>query len=68
MDKTLEKIRHGGLPAATDAKPVIETGDGNLCSGCGETIESLEELYAVRVVMSFRFHDVCYNGWATFKR
>jgi hypothetical protein len=67
VDRTLEKIRLGGLPAAPEAKPLIEGGDGNLCSGCGETIEPADQLYSVRVVAPYRFHDVCYNAWATFK-
>jgi hypothetical protein len=66
IDKTLEKIRDGRLPVTTDEKPLIETGDGNLCSGCGDTIGPIEQLYRPRVV-PFRFHDVCYYVWATFK-
>ena len=67
VDRTMEKIRRGGLPAPTDAKPLVEGGDGNLCSGCSETIEPAEQRYSVRVVASYRFHDVCYNAWVTFK-
>ena len=68
VEKTLDKMRRGGLPAPTADKPSIETGSGNRCSGCDETIEPTEMLYAVRVVVPLRFHDVCYNAWATFKR
>lgn len=68
IDKTLEKLRYGGLPAPIEAKPVVESGDGNLCSGCGESIEPFEQLYGVRVILPFRFHDVCYYTWATFTR
>jgi hypothetical protein len=66
IDKTREKIRDGRLPLVPDAKPAIETGDDNLCSGCGELIRPSEQLYRPGVA-GFRFHDVCYYVWATFK-
>jgi hypothetical protein len=70
IDKTVDKMRRGGLPAPTDDKPSVEAGNGNRCSGCSETIEPVDQLYFVHVrrVALLRFHDVCYNAWATFKR
>ena len=68
FSRTVEKTRCGGLPAATDEKPAIESGDGNRCHGCGDTIDPADQLYLVRVVVPLRFHDVCYTAWATFKR
>jgi hypothetical protein len=62
IDKTREKIPDGRLPLVPDPKPVIETGDDNLCSGCGEPIRPIEQLYRPRVA-SLRLHDVCYYIW-----
>jgi hypothetical protein len=69
IDKTLDKMCRGGLPAPTSDKPVVETGNGNRCTGCSETIDPIEQMYfiVIRGVGSFRFHDICYNAWATFK-
>jgi hypothetical protein len=67
IEKTIEKIRNGRLPPMPDLRPVVETGDGNLCSGCGEIIRPIDELYRPRVV-PFRFHDICYYVWTTFER
>jgi hypothetical protein len=38
--------------------------------GCGESIDTTEEEYFLnlRGIALLRFHDVCYNAWATFKR
>lgn len=70
IERTLNKTRSGGLPKPTDDMPSIETGNGNRCSGCSETIEPAEQLYFVHVhrVALLRFHDVCYNAWVTFRR
>jgi len=69
-EKTVEKTRRGRLPKPTDDMPSVEAGNGKRCSGCSETIEPLERLYFVHVhrVALLRFHDVCYNAWATFTR
>lgn len=69
-DKTRDKTRRGGLPAPTDDKPSLETGNGSRCSGCAETIQPIERLYFVRIgsLVLLRFHDVCYEAWANFKR
>jgi hypothetical protein len=69
-DKTTDKTRRGGLPAATHDAPVIGVGDGAACDGCGETITPLDQRYevSVRGVLPLRFHGTCYNAWVTFKR
>jgi hypothetical protein len=69
IDKTLDKMCRGGLPAPRATKPVVETGNGNRCSGCSATIDPIEQMYfiVIRGVGSFHFHDICYNAWATFK-
>ena len=66
IDKTREKIRAGRLPQTTDAKPAIEAGDGNLCSGCGEIIVHTEQLYRPRGA-ALRMHDVCYYAWGALQ-
>jgi hypothetical protein len=70
IDKTIDKTRRGGLPAPTDDKPSREGSYGQRCSGCGETIESSDEQYLVNIrgVALLRFHNACYNAWATFAR
>jgi hypothetical protein len=69
IDKTLDKMCRGGLPAPPKDKPVVETGNGNRCSSCSETIDPIEQMYfiVIRGVGSFRFHDIRCNAWATFK-
>jgi hypothetical protein len=70
IDKTVEKARRGALPAATDDKPSIGVGYGQRCSGCGDSIDATDEQYLVNIrgVALLRFHDVCYNAWATYRR
>lgn len=70
IEKTLEKLQRGGLPAPTEDKPSIEPSHGQRCSGCGETIETTDEQHLVNIrgVALLRFHYVCYNAWATFGR
>lgn len=70
MDKTRDKMRRGGLPAPTDDVPLVRMGIGNRCSGCSEIIDTADEDYLVNVrgVALLRFHDVCYNAWATYSR
>jgi hypothetical protein len=38
MDKTVDKMRRGGLPAPTQHTRVVALGDGRPCAGCGETV------------------------------
>jgi hypothetical protein len=70
IDKTLEKMRSGGLPPVTDDQASIGCAYGFPCSGCGESIEGLDEQYLVKIRggARLRFHAVCYNAWSTFQR
>lgn len=70
FEKTIEKTRHGGLPAPTDDPRQLSFGDGTPCSGCGETVEPSGGLVSVSIigVLTLRFHEGCYAAWATFKR
>ena len=70
IEKTIDKMRRGGLPAPTSDKPSIETGNGTRCSGCTETVDPVDMMYLlfIRGVGPFRFHDVCYHAWASFTR
>jgi hypothetical protein len=67
-DKTVDKMRRGGLPAPTEHTTTIGIGDGSPCNGCTETIEPTETMRAVRVrrILDLWFHDTCYTAWATF--
>jgi hypothetical protein len=69
-EKTLDKMRRGGLPAPTQHTRTIGIGDGHPCDGCTETIEPTDAEHAVRVrgILDVRFHETCYEAWATFKR
>jgi CheY-like chemotaxis protein len=65
---TRAKMRRGGLPAPADHRRRMGIGDGTACDGCAETIEATDKMHSVRVrgVLDFRFHDSCYNAWATY--
>lgn len=67
-DKTIDKMRRGGLPSPTEHRRKIGPGDATPCDGCTESIESTDRMHSVRVrgVLDLRFHDPCYNAWASF--
>jgi hypothetical protein len=69
FEKTLDKIRSRGLPAATHNPRNFSLGDGSPCDGCGETVEPSEGLLTVTILeaLSLRFHEACYAAWSTFK-
>lgn len=69
-DKTLDKMRRGGLPAPAPHTTQLGVGVGSPCHGCTETIEPTEKQYDVRVreILDLRFHDSCYTAWVTFAR
>jgi hypothetical protein len=69
-DKTRDKTRRGGLPAATEHTLLVNDGDGRPCDGCSETIHPSERasLVSVHQALCWRFHDVCYEAWSTFTR
>jgi hypothetical protein len=70
VDKTLEKMRRGGLPATTEHTWLVGIGDGRPCDSCGETIHKTEVLCTVSVLhaLDWRFHEVCYDAWVKFKQ
>jgi signal transduction histidine kinase/CheY-like chemotaxis protein len=68
-DKTLDKMRRGGLPTPTEHIREIAVGDGRPCHGCTEAIEPTESLQDIRArgILDLRFHETCYMAWATFE-
>jgi hypothetical protein len=68
FEKTLDKMRSGGLPAATHSPRHFRLGDGSPCDGCGETVEPRDGLLSVSVrSLRLSFHEACYAAWSTFK-
>jgi len=70
MDKTVDKMRRGGLPVPTEHTRVVALGDGRPCDGCSETIDPTEAQWTIRVVggLEWRLHEECYTAWSTFTR
>jgi hypothetical protein len=70
FEKTLDKMRGGGLPAPTHDPRQLNPGDGSPCDGCEETIEPSEGLLTVSIrgVLTLRFHEACYIAWSSFNR
>lgn len=67
-DKTRDKMRRGGLPAAFPARPWRGSGSGEVCSGCGDVIARSEAQVAVDVrgALTLAFHEECYLAWTSF--
>ena len=70
IDKTIGKLRAGALPAPTVLRRFMTGGLGGPCSGCGEKIGRFDHCYFIRVADGdgLRFHLVCHETWARFKR
>jgi methionyl-tRNA synthetase len=70
FQKTTDKARRDGLPTPTEFVRQVTVGDGRQCDGCGETIQPSDMLHTVSIFggLSWRFHEVCYEAWKTFKR
>jgi hypothetical protein len=69
FEKTLEKLRRGGLPAVTpNRRREVTAGLGQPCDGCDERIDRSEELHRVVVEDTVRlvFHDACYSAWVSY--
>lgn len=67
IEKTRDKIRGGGLPLPTSARSAFESGNGQRCAGCSETITQLERMATVIVSTAVRrLHEECFTAWATF--
>ena len=67
-DKTRDKMKRGGLPAAFPTRPWRGSGSGEVCSGCGDVIARSEAQVAVDVrgALTLAFHEECYRAWASF--
>jgi hypothetical protein len=70
IEKTLERVRRGRLPAATVHAWILRPGDGRPCDGCGEEIAVGDVRVSVNVADAFNghFHELCYDAWVTFRR
>ena len=69
MDKTVDKMRRGGLPAPTEHTRIVALGDDRACDGCGETIHPTETQWTIRLLgLKWRLHDECHAAWAAFTR
>ncbi|HEY7521289.1 MAG TPA: hypothetical protein VIE36_23605 [Methylomirabilota bacterium] len=68
-EKTVDRIRRGALPAPTAHTQLVADGDGQPCDGCGETIRPSETACTVSVerALDWRFHEVCYDAWLSFR-
>lgn len=67
IEKTRDKIRDGRLPRPTTARSAFESGNGQRCAGCSETITQLERMATVIASVALRrLHEECYTVWATF--
>jgi hypothetical protein len=67
VEKTRENIRGGGLPVPTIARAAFESGNGQRCAGCSETITQLERMATVIAGVALRrLHEECYTAWAAF--
>ena len=69
-DKTVDKMRRGGLPRPTGDRPTVEAGTGRRCDGCGEVMTQLERMCVVMIfrVALLRFHEECSAAWSGFTR
>jgi len=67
-DKTIDKMRRGGLPAPTKHTGLVGRGDRRPCDGCSETIHPSETQWVVTLQQTFqwRFHEECYDAWVSF--
>ena len=50
IDKTIDKMRRGGLPAPTRDRPAFESGNGRQCAGCNETVTQIRTHGRCRLV------------------
>jgi hypothetical protein len=69
FDKTLEKLRRGGLPPVTaNHRREVTAGLGQQCDGCDDWIGRYEQLHRLIVEDTVRlgFHDACYRAWVNY--
>ena len=68
MDKTVDKIRRGGLPAPTEHIRVVALGDGRPCDGCCDTVHPTETEWTIRLAgLAWRLHEECYAAWSSVR-
>jgi hypothetical protein len=67
--RTLDKMRRGGLPAPTKHTQRIGAGDGAPCDGCGQPIRATDACVRISIhrALDWTFHEGCYEAWATFR-
>jgi hypothetical protein len=65
-ERTVDKMRRGGLPAAFDGRIWVGPGSGAACNGCGDAIGPTEHEFEKDYAnaLSFRFHHECYTAWS----
>ena len=63
--RTLEKIVRGTLPASVHGRVWVGPGSGNVCSGCGDSINPTEREFErdPSNTFSLSFHAECYDAW-----
>ena len=69
FDKTLERLRQGGLPAVTpNHRREVTAGLGQQCDGCDDWIDRYEQLHRLIVEDTVRLglHDTCYRAWISY--
>ena len=69
FEKTLDKIRHGGVPVAM-RNDVREVTPGNRlrCDGCGEGVALKEDCIRATLTegLLLRLHEECYGAWVGY--
>jgi hypothetical protein len=69
LDKTLETLRRGDLPAVTPNHwREVRGGVGQQCDGGDDWIDRYEQLHRLIVEDTVRlgFHDTCYRAWISY--
>ena len=68
IERTVDKMRRGGLPAPFTGRTWVHFGTSRPCSGCCEPVISSEREFGVELskALTFVFHVECYNAWMTF--
>ena len=69
-DRTLDKVRRGGLPAPLNRQLWVGPGSNKLCNGCGERISREEREFEINFAdtLAFAFHPECYKAWMSITR
>jgi len=64
-DRTLDRVRRGGLPAPLNRQLWVGPGSNKPCDGCGERISGDEREFEINFAdtLTFSFHPECYKAW-----